>query len=764
MLTQGNYNDDQGERAITSSPTPKGDEALSLHEWQSIVREAVNQAPWRAQADKEADYADGNQLDSELLRRQRALGIPPAKENIIGPAIAAVCGYEKKTRTDWRVTPDGDPGGQDIADALNYKLNQAERHSKADRALSQAFRPAMTTGLGWVEVSRPSDPFKFPYRCRYVSRNEIWWDMKAKELDLDDARWLYRRRWVDKDQAARMFSKHADLIMRLQNGWTADIAGEELEGGKSTGLRAAADHERGWTVDEDSWYNDENRQVCISEVWYKRWVDVLVIKMKNGRVVEFDEANAAHIAAVHSGVAKLQRATVPRIRRSYWIGPHCLHDGPTPYPFKTFPYVPVWCYREDTTGVPFGMTRDMLFPQDSLNSTIAKLRWGLGAVRTERTKGAVEMTDEQHRRQVARPDADIILNAAHMAQQGAVYKVHRDFQLNAQHFQLMGDSRAAIERVSPITPSLRGQQGTATSGLQEQTQLEQSTTTLADPMDLFKEARAQVGEMLMALIIEDMGREEETVVIEGDTINPARTVVLNKPEHDPATGITYLSNDIQRARVKVAMEDVPSSPGFRAQQLNSLTETTKSLPPEEQRVMVPFMIDLMDLPRKKQAVQALREARAQADPEAIREQVKQELQYELKVRELDIKERESDAKIEKMMKEAVQVGVQSAFSAMQAAGQIATMPMIAPVADAIMQSAGYQAPTPGGEDPNFPTAAATAAVQMKDPYLQGEGRPGEDGQPLLDVQENTSPTFPPVPQQPEQGMQGSETPSFSDNL
>ena len=129
------------------------DEPMSMEEFAAVVRESLSQPPWRHNADKEADYADGNQLSTDLLRRMEGMGIPPAKENIIGPAIAAVCGFEAKTRTDWRVTSDGEPGGQDVADALNFRLNQAERHSKADRALSAAFRPACAVGIGWVEVS-----------------------------------------------------------------------------------------------------------------------------------------------------------------------------------------------------------------------------------------------------------------------------------------------------------------------------------------------------------------------------------------------------------------------------------------------------------------------------------------------------------------------------------------------------------------------------------------------------------------------------------
>lgn len=78
---------------------------ITLNEFASIVREANSQAPWRIDADKAADYADGNQLHSDLLRKQEAFGIPPAKENIITPVINAVCGYEAKTRRDFSELP-----------------------------------------------------------------------------------------------------------------------------------------------------------------------------------------------------------------------------------------------------------------------------------------------------------------------------------------------------------------------------------------------------------------------------------------------------------------------------------------------------------------------------------------------------------------------------------------------------------------------------------------------------------------------------------
>jgi hypothetical protein len=209
----------------------------------------------------------------------------------------------------------------------------------------------------------------------------------------------------------------------------------------------------------------------------------------------------------------------------------------------------------------------------------------------------------------------------------------------------------------------------------------------------------------------------------------------------------------------VALEDVPSTSSFRAQQLNSLSESVKAAPPEVQTVLMPFMIDLMDLPRKKEVVKAIRDASGQADPEAIREQVKKELMHDIKERELALREREVAARERLMQAQTVQTGVQSSFSAMQAGAQVAMNPAIAPIADEVMKGAGYQRPNPGGDDPNFPTAEVPMA-----PKPQGPGGGDAQAPNIAQVRENTSPEFPPVPQEAGQGMQGIETPSPVDNL
>lgn len=726
--------------------------ALTLDEFTDILHEIENQPPWRSRADKEADYIDGNQLDTELMRMQAARGIPPASENIMKAAIESVMGFEAKTRKDWRLSSDNGVDGQDVADALGYKVNQAEKLSRADKACSDAFRTQFTVGVGWVEVSRESDPFKPPYRCGAVHRNQIWWDMPGsmESPDMTACRWLLRRKWMDASRIALSFPDKKELISRCDGRWGGnwDLT---TDGAASTGLMDSWETERGWSVEEQSWYDVTNKRLALYEVWYRRWVASTVLKSPDGRVVEYDPANPAHDTAIATGSAKVVKATVARVRRAYMMGPHILHDGPSPYKHPYFPYAPFWGWHEDRTGVPFGAARDMIYAQDSLNSALAKLRWGISATRVERTKGAVAMRDEIFRQQVGRVDADIVLDQQHMALPGAVFDVKRDYQLTDQHYQLMNDSRASIERASGITSGFMGRQGSATSGLQEQTQVEQSNQSLSSIMDNFAQGRTLVGEMLLAMIIEDMDSGPATVVIEGDAVREDKTVQLNQPAVDEATGVQYLSNDVQRTRLKVSLEDVPTSSSFRAQQLNTMGEAVKSMPANLQAAVMPFMVGLMDLPYKADVVEAIRAASAQETPEAINQRIQQAVLdalaksgNELKARQVAIQEAESEAKIRKMIAETVQTGVQAAFSAMQAAQVIATVPQVAPVADVVMQGAGYQRPNPMGVDPNFPQPEMAA--------------------PPLDVQQNTSPEFPPVPQQAGTGMTGIETATPDDNL
>ena len=120
------------------------------------------------------------------------------------------------------------------------------------------------------------------------------------------------------------------------------------------------------------------------------------------------------------------------------------------------------------------------------------------------------------------------------------------------------------------------------------------------------------------------------------------------------------------------------------------------------------------------------------------------------------------AEVANTMALAVQNGVKAAFAAVQTGQVIAQMPAIAPVADAIMKSAGYQTPDPVGDDPQIPTAdgqvthAGDALPTLPAP-IPGAAGPVDTGAPPGGA--STDPESPALPASPDTGFnQGIETP------
>lgn len=731
---------------------------LTFTQW---VQECQDQPDWRVKADREADYYDGNQLDSEVMKKARERGLPPAIEPLIGPTIDSVLGMEAKTRTDWRVVPDGDKQSDDVADALNHWLNQAERHSKADNACSDAYASQIKVGLGWVEVSRDQNPFNYPYICGEVHRNEIWWDWNAKP-DMSDARYLIRRKWMHRKQAALMIPAQAELIEHAGAGWQQFDPGIlGLEGGGSTGLSSAWADERGWSIEEQHWRDIHNQQVCLFEVWYRDWQRVLVIKSPDGRVVEYDDKNILHLQAVALGMVEVVSAIIGKVRLAWYMGPHKLADMKSPYKHNKFPYVPFWGKREDRTGVPYGLIRGMIYLQDEVNARIARMQWGLSATRTTRTDGAVLDDDDTFRDEVGRPDADIVLDPEAM-RQGGVFKVERDFDLNRQQYERLVDAREGIKRVGGVSDTFMGA-SKGNSGVADAQLLEQSNQMLADIKDNFKTARQAVGDLLLSLIIEDMTGKQEDVFIDGQSLKDDRTVSLNVPMTDEATGIQYLDNDIERTKLKVTLSDVASTPSFRAQQLAVMGEAFKSAPPEYQKVMMPHLFSLMDVPNKKEIIEAIKALDAgQITEEQVQERIDAAVQdaltkamIELKRAELVQKQPLIDAQVKKTNAESVNKNVEAQFGAIQTAQTITAIPQTAPLADILLQSDGFVDANGGTIMPNAPAPVAGAMpamegqpVQLDPTQVQAIQRQQPSTPREILGRRNTSPQFPANPGQP----------------
>ncbi len=589
----------RGESAIVTA------DALPVGTLEGWMRDIRYQPAWRARADVEDDYYDSNQIDAKTLAEMRSKGIPEVFANLIAPTVDTVLGMEAKARTDWKVTADGDDSDE-MAEAMNEKLHEAERTSNADRAISDAYAPQIKTGLGWVEVGREHNPFADSrYRLKAIHRREIWWDWLAKEPDISDARWLVRKRWTDEDIALLMFPKHEQLIKATIGRWQSftDVF-MEMDSASNT-LASHWSVERSTTIEQHEYLDLERRRVCVYEVWYRKWVRGYVLRTRDGLVVELDKKNPFHKQAIAAGLATVESAIFPKMRLSWWIGPHRLADIPTPYPHNDFPYVPFFGKRENRTGAPYGMIRAMISPQDEFNARRQKIMWLLSAKRVTADEDAV-LDHNAAAAEVARPDAYIKLNKNRLNKTSTAFQVDSDMQLNTQQFEVMLDAAQRIQDSSGVFHEALGKSvsGGATSGIAINSLVEQSTTNLAEINDNTRHARTKVGNLLLSLIKEDIGRAETSVMV-GKRTPKQRRVVLNSMTAGK-DGAMLRTNDVQRTKSRVELEDVPSTPTYRQQQLLQLTELTKALPPEIQALVIPMVIESTDLKQRHDIADLIR--------------------------------------------------------------------------------------------------------------------------------------------------------------
>ena len=575
--------------------------ADTLAQWCQEIRE---QPAWRREADKCDDYYAGNQIDADTAATLEARGMGELITNLVAPTINTVLGLEAKARTDWRVVADTDDQ-QEIAEAISAKLSEAEREARADRACADAYSGQVKGGLGWVAVYRNADPFKYPYKAMPVHRREMFWDWRAQEPDLSDARYVIRKRWYGVDESCAYLPEHAEVIRATGSGWSdgyLDLAMAQPD----ASLMHAFDQEKRTTILDSEWRDVANRRVCILEVWYRHFVRAQVIETPDGRVTEYDDKNPVHQMGVAMGVFTPRAAVFSKLRVSLWIGPHKLSDED--YGMARLPYIPFFGYREDLTGVPYGMIRSMIPLQDEVNARRRKLLWMLSAKRVTADSDALDPHYNDFSdlaREIARPDPVIITNPGRV-NKGASVHVEYDAGLNQQQFQIMEESKKAIQEVAGVFNAMMGRESGATSGLAINSLVEQGSNSLGDINDNYRFSRRLVGEVLVELIQQDLAGDN--VQIAAGEVGRRKLVPLNVPVVDPATGLTYKHNDVSKARVKVALEDIPSTPAYKAQQQMQISEVLKSLPPQLQAPLVPYYLESTDLPKRREMADTVRKS------------------------------------------------------------------------------------------------------------------------------------------------------------
>ncbi len=583
----------------------KLEEGLTLEQLLKLMGAIDAQPDWRSPASIACAYYDGDQLSDRVREVLQERGQPEIVHNMIGPTIDGVLGMEARTRADLMVSADDDEG-EELSQALNEEFKDAWRLANADRACSDAYAAQIKAGLGWVEVSRNPNPFGAKYRVKFVHRRNIWWDWHSDEIDLSDTRWKIHKKWMDLDEAYSTFPDHKEILKNSVNEWQ-DFANTEDFEADEPALHAAWHAYDSWDRKTSEWMDSDRERVLLQVVMYTIWKRAHVIKLSDGRVLEYDENNNIHVAAVQSGKVQLEYAAFPKTREAWFVGPHRIVDRFSPTPDAKDPLTAFIGYKKDKSGEPYGLISRMIPAQDGINSRVIRLNYLLQARRIIADDDATNLSPRKLKEEVEKPDGYIPLNPDRKNKKSIAdsFTVQNDVGIAAQQFSLMQNDIKLIQDTAGVYNSMLGQDSNATSGVAIANLVEQGTTTLAELNDNFHFSRNKVADLLLAFIIEDMvKRDNVDVTVNRKDKAKKKVIRINGTEE----GSGKRNNDVARWRGHIALMPIQATPTYRQQQATLLTQAMAKLPEAAQAAVVPMLVELMDLPNKEEFLSTIRQA------------------------------------------------------------------------------------------------------------------------------------------------------------
>lgn len=676
---------------------------MQLHQ-QEVMTQDVN----RQEMAVDAAFYDGKQWSAEDAREMEKRGQVPIVYNQIKPVINWLCGNEQRNRMDFKVVGRGpeDAKAAEIKTALMKYLADVNAMSHHQ---SLAFRDAIKVGVGWMEDGVQNGDDGEELYSRHVNWREVLYDSKSRQYDLRDCRYLFRHGYYDVDMVINGFGlseERYQKILSVRPGYT-------IESGRDAILEAMEDSGSlfsGRLRDVSNGTAIRNR-VLLIEAWYR--VPEHVSEFRGGTLhrQRFDKANPEHVSALQSGNGALIQRMRMSMRVAIMSEGGLLWEGPSPYQHDNYPYTPIWCYRDDETGLPYGMVRDMRDMQYDVNKRASKSLYILSTNKVLMEKGAVEDVNA-FAEEVARPDAVIEY------EKGYKIDLNVDRELAPAHLDLMRLTMQQIQSTSGVTDEQLGRTTNAVSGAAITARQDQGALQTASIFDCLRYARQWQGQKILSNVEQFMS--EQKVIRITNARQREDFVRVNDPNLPDSV--------LAATQADFIISDTPQSASTRLAQAEQLSAFLQRMPPDVAVLFLPTLVDLMDIPNKEEFTKLLRGKLGIPDPDSEqtpeqarqeqenqRQQQMQAAQQELQLEQLKEQIAQSRANTANLEAKTVRERVATMGDAVQAAAVAVQNGHITPTADEMLASAGFadQAPpVPTTAVPPQPAQAMPAGGQL----------------------------------------------------
>lgn len=684
------------------------------------LRELDRQAPNRVEMAADEDFYDHIQFTEDELAVLAERGQAPLVFNLIHTTVNWVLGTQRRAQSDFRILA-RKASGVKAAERKTELLKHVDDANHYGFEESIAFASQVKAGIGWLESAQAGEDDPSKVLVRSENWRSMLWDSTAIRYDLEDARYLFRTKWMDADVVAGMWRHRLGVIersiSRASSGlYMLDDLGDDAMDAQD------AEHFTGLSRGTRGIGAAERPRVRVIEAWFKRTVnDAATIRggQFNGEL--FDPWSPGHVQELNDGAASLSTRPRQVVHCAIMTEFGLLDLRRTPYRHNRYPFTPLWGYRRASDGMPYGMIRGIRDPQRDLNRRGAKALHHLSTTRVLVQQGAVPDI-ETLRSEAARPDAVIEYVKGEPAPM-----VTTDTNIAAAHIDLMSRDAEMIQSVAGVTDENMGRRTNATSGIAIERRQNQGQLATSIFFDNLSHTRKIHGSKTM-VNIETFYTEQDEFRITDSRGNPAWRIINDGSVENAISAFAadyVIVDEDWRATVRQS----------QAAQLLELAKQMAATAPQIVLAMLDLIIESLDVPKKDELVKRVRQITGVDDPDAdpnnpspemIAAQAAKQEQAELAKRqamaslsEVEAKARKAAAEASKAEAQATNDVIQQLVASMEAALKIAGAPAVAAAADQILAQARAEA----GLSPEF------AQQQPQQPQPQPAPAPAPVGQP-----------------------------------
>jgi hypothetical protein len=251
--------------------------------------------------------------------------------NLIRRHINMICGYQRKNRKSTVTIPIHQDDA--LADDYNEVLKWSENRDGFQEYFSQAFEGACDTGISLLHLypDYTLDPISGDLFTDQVAYNNFLIDPYFRKQDLSDCNFIWRRRWVDKEQAKALLPGYAKEIDKM----------------KPSGMKDGR-----FPLQAELINLDMNRLFTYDEFHYRSSREAtIIIDPKSGEAVEWEEDETEEDDMMQRVLAQqpwlmVKKVQVPTVKLGICLGGKVVYHGPNLLGIDDYPMVPILCYHE----------------------------------------------------------------------------------------------------------------------------------------------------------------------------------------------------------------------------------------------------------------------------------------------------------------------------------------------------------------------------------------------------------------------------------